>query len=46
MAIDPALADEILGMYDDPYRFVLFAFDWGSGDLADWPAPTNGRRRS
>ena len=39
MKIDPALADEILSMYDDPYRFVLFAFDWGAGDLADWPGP-------
>lgn len=37
--VDEALADEILGMYDDPYRFVLFAFDWGQGDLAGWDGP-------
>lgn len=39
MKIDTALADEILSMYDDPLRFVLFAFDWGNGDLGDWPGP-------
>jgi len=39
MPIDPALADEILSCHDDPYRFVLFAFDWGTGELADWPGP-------
>jgi hypothetical protein len=36
---DASLADEILGMYDDPYRFVLFAFDFGHGDLAGWTGP-------
>lgn len=39
MKADPKLADEILSMYDDPLRFVLFAFDWGNGDLADWTGP-------
>jgi hypothetical protein len=36
---DLAFIDEILGMYDDPYRFVLFAFDWGNGELEGRDGP-------
>lgn len=39
MAIDPEFADEILSMYSDPYRFVLFAFDWNQGELTGWTGP-------
>lgn len=39
----PSLADElrsdILACYDDPYRFVLLAFDWNEGDLKGWDGP-------
>lgn len=37
------LEDELLtamaGFYDDPYGFVMFAFDWGQGELADEDGP-------
>ncbi len=31
--IDASLADEIGGYFYDPLGYVLFAFDWGQGDL-------------
>lgn len=31
---DAEMADYILSLYDDPLQFVLFAFDWGHGELA------------
>jgi hypothetical protein len=34
------LADDLHKYCGDPYGFVLFAFDWGYGDLKDrWPEP-------
>lgn len=36
---DLGFVDEILSCYADPYRFVLFAFDWGSGELAGRDGP-------
>jgi phage terminase large subunit len=41
---DLAFVDEILGMYDDPYRFVLFAFDFGHGELSAWEGPDKWQR--
>lgn len=39
--IDPELqlAEDVAKFYDDPYGFVMFAFEWGSGTLADWEGP-------
>lgn len=34
-----ALAEDMARFYDDPLGFVLYAFDWGQGDLADWTGP-------
>jgi len=39
MKPDPKLVDHILSMYDDPYQWVLFSFDWSHGDLAGWDGP-------
>lgn len=30
---------DIAGFYADPLGFVLYAFDWGHGDLAKWDGP-------
>jgi hypothetical protein len=30
--------------WDDPYGFVLWAFEWGQGDLADWDGPDEWQR--
>lgn len=38
-ASDLTLADEIGKYYDDPYGFVLFAYDWGHGDLKGFEGP-------
>lgn len=36
---DKMLAEDMAAFYDDPYGFVLYAFDWGQGDLAGWDGP-------
>lgn len=36
---DKALIDLFATCYDDPYKFVLTAFDWQHGDLTDWDGP-------
>jgi hypothetical protein len=36
---DRALAEDMAKFYADPLGFVLYAFDWGNGDLADWDGP-------
>lgn len=33
------LAQDMAGFYDNPLGFVLYAFDWGHGDLAGWDGP-------
>ena len=33
------LADDMADFYHDPLGFVRYAFDWGVGDLSDWPGP-------
>lgn len=38
-AVNLELADEISQFYDDPLGFVMFAFDWGTGALANWAGP-------
>jgi hypothetical protein len=30
--------------YADPLRFVLYAFDWGEGDLVGWDGPDKWQR--
>lgn len=37
--IDDELAEDMAAFYLDPYGFVLYAFDWGHGDLANSPGP-------
>lgn len=36
---DLALLEENLKFYHDPYRWVLWAFDWGYGDLEGFDGP-------
>lgn len=36
---DKLLAEDMADFYDDPYAFVLYAFDWGHGDLERWEGP-------
>jgi len=44
MKPDPKLVDHILSMHSDPLQFVLFAFDFGHGDLASWEGPDKWQR--
>lgn len=37
--IDDELAEDMAAFYLDPYAFVLYAFDWGNGDLANHSGP-------
>lgn len=39
-----ALANEVAGFSGDPYGFVMFAFPWGSGPLADKTGPDKWQR--
>ncbi len=41
---DMELATDISRFYADPLGFVLYAFDWGHGDLADWEGPDQWQR--
>jgi hypothetical protein len=34
-----AIADDIAGFYDNPLGYVLYAFAWGEGELADESGP-------
>ena len=36
---DRMLAEDMAAFYDDPFGFVLYAFDWGQGDLSGWEGP-------
>lgn len=36
---DQLLAEDMALCWDDPYRFVLLAFDWGEGELENWSGP-------
>ena len=36
---DNELADAVGGFYSDPYGFVMFAFDWGVGELEGFDGP-------
>ncbi|RYE67349.1 MAG: terminase [Oxalobacteraceae bacterium] len=36
---DRMLAEDMAGFYDNPLGFVLYAFDWGEGDLDRWQGP-------
>ena len=36
---DLLLADEVARFYDDPLGFVLFAFEWGTGELKGFDGP-------
>lgn len=33
------LQDDIAEFYDDPYGFIMYAFNWGHGDLSDFDGP-------
>lgn len=37
--VDEELAEDMAGFYLDPYGFVLYAFNWGVGDLAGFEGP-------
>jgi hypothetical protein len=37
--IDEELAEDMAAFYLDPYSFVLYAFDWGKGDLLNHKGP-------
>jgi hypothetical protein len=37
--LDVALAEDCARFYDNPYGFVLWAFDWGHGELANQDGP-------
>lgn len=36
---DVVLAEEVSQFYDDPLGFVMFAFDWGEGELEGFDGP-------
>ena len=42
--IDLILADEVAQFYADPYGFVMWAFDWGEGDLMGFDGPDDWQR--
>jgi len=31
------LISDVEDFFDDPYGYVMWAFEWGQGELADWP---------
>lgn len=37
--IDEELADDMANFYLDPYAFVIYAFNWGKGDLEKFNGP-------
>lgn len=37
--LDRGLVADFADLYDDPLAYVLYAFPWGAGDLADYPGP-------
>lgn len=41
---DAELAKDIANFYNDPLGFVLYAFDWGHGDLEGWEGPDKWQR--
>lgn len=41
---DLLLADAVGQFHNDPYGFVLFAFDWGNGDLEGFDGPDDWQR--
>lgn len=41
---DLKLAEEVAGFYADPLGFVLWAYDWGSGELAGYDGPDEWQR--
>jgi len=42
--VDLLLADECSQYYDDPYGWVLWAFDWGYGELTGFDGPDTWQR--
>lgn len=42
--VDLLLADECAEFYDDPYGWVLWAFDWDEGDLKGFEGPDEWQR--
>lgn len=42
--MDLILADEAAGFYADPLGFVLWAFDWGHGELKGFDGPDQWQR--
>lgn len=42
--IDLLLADEVAQFYYDPYGFVMWAFDWGHGELEGFNGPDTWQR--
>lgn len=42
--IDLEIAEDCARFYADPLGFVLWAFDWGHGDLADYDGPREWQR--
>jgi hypothetical protein len=44
MEIEDGLVEQMLKFKDDPLGFVLFAFDWGVGELTGWNGPDDWQR--
>jgi len=42
--VDQMLAEDMAGFYANPLGFVLYAFDWGNGDLSGWDGPDEWQR--
>lgn len=42
--IEILLADDMARFYADPLGFVLYAYDWGSGDLKGFDGPDDWQR--
>ena len=43
-SFEQSIANDIGGMHDDPLGFVLYAFDWGQGDLEGCDGPDEWQR--
>ncbi|WP_445505019.1 terminase [Microvirga sp. G4-2] len=37
--LDAALVEDFAELYDDPLGYVMYAFPWGEGELADYDGP-------
>jgi hypothetical protein len=40
------LADDLLRLSKDPYKFVLYAFEWGEGELSNYEGPDDWQKET